>query len=309
MILKTIIIKSNFDDYIENKIKKINVNEIIGEGSYGVVLLLQNEHVIKIFKNSTLNNTILDESNYLIPIKNENRELIFFFKYIVNNNINNNLIINVYAIGIIKDKIIINNTIYDENSYFIILPYYIPFYKKFEILNKPLIDKSNGLLFTLKVMKRMLDASNYLENEFNIINLDIKLNNCMVPKKEDNINNILMIDFSIYKKKTNKKYNILNKYYLWPDGNINIEYIPSYSISISGLQLLFGHDEIIKFKQNYNKQNNKEFDDNKFIKYLKIIKDKNKNIYNIFNDGLINKSNTINLLNNLNNLLNNFSTS
>lgn len=307
MIFKTFIIKSNFDEYIENKIKKINVKENIGEGSYGVVFLIQNDHVIKIFKNSTLNNTILDESNYLIPIKNENRELLFFFTYIAKKNkintIHANLIVTIYAIGIIKDKIMINNTYYDENSYFIILPYYIPFYKKFDILNKPLIDKSNGLLFTLKFMKRMLEASNYLENEFGIINLDIKLNNCMVAKKEDTINNIIMIDFSIYKKKTNKKYNILNKYYLWPDGNINIEYIPSYSISISGLQLLFGHDEIIKFKQ--NNKNNKEFDDNKFIKYLKIIKDKNKNIYTIFYDGLINKSNTIHILNNINHLLNN----
>jgi predicted Ser/Thr protein kinase len=74
MIFKTFIIKSNSDEYIENKIKKINVKENIGEGSYGVVFLIQNEHVIKIFKNSTLHNTILDESNYLIPIKNENRD-------------------------------------------------------------------------------------------------------------------------------------------------------------------------------------------------------------------------------------------
>jgi hypothetical protein len=71
--LRTIIINSNNDNYIKNKTKKLNIKKKIGEGSYGLVFLLDNEHVIKIFKNSTLSNTKLNETNYLIPLKNENR--------------------------------------------------------------------------------------------------------------------------------------------------------------------------------------------------------------------------------------------
>jgi len=104
-ILKIYILRSSNDNYIENKYKKIKIIKKIGEGSYGLVFLLSNDHVIKIFKNSTIKNTILNESNCLIPIKNENRELIFYYKYIDEKK-ENNYIINLYAIGLIKDIII-----------------------------------------------------------------------------------------------------------------------------------------------------------------------------------------------------------
>jgi serine/threonine protein kinase len=291
--LRSHILKSNHNDYKENKNKNIYIQKLIGEGVYGIVFLIQNDHVIKIFKNSTLKKTILEETNYLIPIKNENRELMFYYKYINDNKESNNYIINLYAIGIIKDQMIDNNNLLDTDSYFIILPYCMPFYKKFNVFNKRLIDDSNGIKFTLRTMKKISEASLYLENKYNLINLDIKLNNCMITRKDDNIGDIIMIDFSIIKKKCNKKYTINTKYYIWPNENINIEYIPSYSISINGLELLFGHEEIINFLNN----------DNKITKYLKIIKDKNKNLYNIFYQGLIKKIDTESFIKLIKNIL------
>lgn len=93
-----------------------------------------------------------------------------------------------------------------------------------------------------------------------------------------------MIDFSIIKNKR-KKYNITNKYYIWPIGNILLEYIPPYSTCINGLELLFGYNKILCLH-----------DDNNMNSYLEIIYNKNKYAYNIFYNGLILKINTENFL-------------
>jgi hypothetical protein len=283
--LKALIINSNHNEYTENKLKKLHIIKKIGEGSYGSVYQLNNNHVIKIFKNSTFENTKLEESNYLIPIKNENRELLFFFKYSTKKK-EFNYIINAYAIGIIKNKIIHNDNTFEINSYFIILPLCYSFYDIFKMRNQPLINKTNGITFTLNVMKRLLEISNYFENKYNLINIDFKLNNFMFSDKNYNLNNLIMIDFSIIKSKSkNKKYNIQNKYYIWPIGNIFLDYIPPYSTCINGLELLFGHTKILNL-----------YDDENMKNYLNIINSKNKNAYNIFYNGLILKINTENIL-------------
>ena len=59
--INTLILKSDNIEYEENKYKQLKFVKKIGEGSYGLVFLLDNNHVIKIFKDSTLNNTILNE--------------------------------------------------------------------------------------------------------------------------------------------------------------------------------------------------------------------------------------------------------
>ena len=282
-VLNTFILRSNDKEYDENKMKKITVKKKIGEGNYGLVFLLDNNHVIKIFKNSTLNNTVLNESSFLLPLKNENRELIFYFKYISNKK-ENNFIINLYGIGLIKDTLIDNNQTYDINSYFIILPYCISFYNNFNLYNSALLHKNNGLNFTLNVMKRLLQISEFLENNYNMINVDFKLKNFMFPEKTKNINNLIMIDFSIIKNKSKKKYSIENKYYIWPyNENVLLEYIPPYSICINGLELLFGYDEVMQLP-NKNKMNY----------FLKNIEKKNKYAHTIFYNGIVKKINSIN---------------
>lgn len=291
--LKTLILKSNNDTFIENKEKHIILKKNIGEGSYGIVFLLENDMVIKIFKNSTYKNTILEESNFLIPIKNENRELMFYYKYINENKIEQNYIINLYCIGITKTKLIYDSDKYEPNSYFIIIPYCIPFYNCYDILNKPLIKNKNGFIFTIKVMRRLIEIIQFFESRYNLINLDLRLNNFMFTKQSCDLNNLIMIDFSIIKAKPKSKIKIKNdtKYYLWSNcNNMLTENIPSYSVCINGLELLFGYSTIIQLYNN-----------NELINiYLKIIKSKNQNIYNIFFNGLISKINTDDFLKLLN---------
>ena len=331
--LQTIILCTNHKYYKNNKFTKIHILKKIGEGSYGIIFLLDNNHVIKIYKKSNYNNeniysnNFYKESNELIPLENENRELRFFIKYLNDNKndkqINDNFknfIIDIYAIGIIKDKIIYNNTIININNYFIIIPLCYPLYNIYKIYNIPLIDIIYGFDITIKIMKRFLEISYYLENKLNIYNIDLRLNNFMfnssiknklinleliniykLNNKENNvlllsyidntIKNLIISDFSIIKKNNKKKYNIINKYYIWPIAkNILLENLPSYSICINSLELLFGYDNI------------KNFSNNKIDKYLKIIKNKNKKLYDIFIQGLQLKLNTeifIKLLHNL----------
>lgn len=286
--LNTFILQSNNNHYKEKEYKNLTIKKKIGEGAYGLVFLIDNDHVIKIFKNSTYKNTILNESNYLLPIENENRELIFFYKY-VDKKIENNFIINLYAIGVIRDLIMDNSIKLDINSYFIILPLCIPFYEVFNLWNVPLINEKNGINFTLNVMKRLVDISIFLEKKLNVINLDFKLNNFLFSKKSNNLNdfnNLIMIDFSIIKKYSKKEYESNNLYYIWPESKlIKIENIPSYSISVNALELLFGNKEIISLPNN-NKINN----------FLKEIEKKNKKLHKILYYGLILKINTENFL-------------
>ena len=49
-------------------------------------------------------------------------------------------------------------------------------------------------------MKKISDANQYLEKKYNLINLDIKLNNCMISRQNGDLNDIIIIDFSIIKK-------------------------------------------------------------------------------------------------------------
>lgn len=290
-IIKCYILKSNHDNFKEKKSMKILIKKKIDEGGYGIVFLLENDMVMKIFKKSLYKDTIIEESNCLIPIKNENRELTFYYKYINENKQEQNYIINLYCIGFIKNRIIIDSNILEPYSYFIILPYCIPFYERYKIKNDPLISKNNGLEFTIKIMKRLIEIIYFFENKYNLINIDLKLNNFMFNKR---INDIIMLDFSVVKTKTKikTKYDTINKYYIWPSvNNTLIENIPSYSVCINGLELLFGRDQIIRLPNN------------EIINvYLKIIEKKDKSIYNIFYNGLITKINTDNFFKLINSL-------
>jgi hypothetical protein len=300
--ISTFILKTNHDNYPENKTKKIVLKNKIGEGAYGVVYEIESppnqKHVIKIFKRPTSDKLVLKESNQLIPLQNENREILFYYKYITKK-CENNYIISVYSIGILKNQFNSGKITIDKNNYFIILPLCVPFYKIFDIYNKPLINEPNGFIFTIKIMNRLLEASNYLEKTHQLVNLDLKINNFMFPLNSRNLNDVVMLDFSIIKKKYRDKneniYSINQSYYIWPEPPILLDHIPSYSICINGFELLFGHKNISKISDSNNKHTL-----HKISKFLKIIKEKdhnkNNDIYNIFYNGLIVKVTTVELL-------------
>jgi hypothetical protein len=335
------IILSKNNDFEENKIVNLNFDNEIGEGSYGIVYKLNNNYAIKVFKNCTLGNIDLSfNEKELLPKNNENRELLFYFellkKNIKNYELSINHILQPIAIGFIKNEINYyskNNSLkkIENNSYFIILPLCIPFYKLLPIKNNELIDINSinnlfnnfdlsknknqndlhknkipfGINFVLNVMKRLSIASIYLEDEFKIYNLDFKISNIMFLKPKSNKNvlyeDLIVIDFGLIKhiSDLNSIFNydhlINQKYFIWPySGTSLITQIPSYSISIIGLELLFGKKEVEKLPS-YRLIK-------KIIEKLKIV---DNNLFLIFSHGIIYKTDTKNLLNYIKNYLEN----
>jgi len=249
---------------------KIKINKKVGEGTYGIVYEINKNMVIKVFKNYTNLNENKDDKK-IIPNKNENRELNFFISYL-KSNVKNSYIIDINAIGIIK--FITGSKLKIINNYCIILPNCYSIVKLINLWKMPLIKNKDGKELVLKFMKRLVEIELFLNDKFKITNLDIKLNNYMIQKnKKLDINNILAIDFGlIVKMKNDIKYNFNTNYYIWPKGkDINIEYVPSYSLCINGLILYLGETKIknLSLKEN--------------LTYLK----NDVEFYNIFYNGLL----------------------
>ncbi len=114
-----------------------------------------------------------------------------------------------------------------------------------------------GIAFTLDIMRKMCIASIYLEEEFRIYNLDFKLQNIMFLKSSDPkipFEDLIVIDFSLIKylgdkdrEKVSFDYDHLidQKYFIWPySGTTLVSHIPSYSICINGLELLYGKKQV-----------------------------------------------------------------
>ena len=256
-----------------NHYYKINIPKKIGEGTYGYVFSINTDLVIKIFKNySEL--TDINETN-LLPKKNENREVKFFIDLLNSKYKNNHHLININAIGIIK--YINGNNLELVNNYCLILPKCNSITNLINLWKMPLINNKDGKEIVLNFMKRLIEIELFLNKNFNITNLDSKLNNYMIQKSTKlTINNILAIDFGLVIKNNNVNYDFKKKYYIWPSGeDINIKYISPYSICMNGLLLFLGEEKV---KKNNVKQN---------LKYLIADKD----FYNIFNECLLLKSN------------------
>ena len=285
MYLTCYILYSKSNNYLINKYYKLKLLEKIGEGNYGLIYEISKNYVIKIFKNSLITNNINDESESVIPLNNENREISFFISYLKNKTINTNFIIDVKSIGILMDDYTINNLIIKKNSFFMILPSCISIYKLLNLWKTPLINNKDGIEIVLNIMKRLIDIQLFLYNNYNIINLDVKTDNLMIEKKNKLIiDNIINIDLGLIKTKNNNTYQFDCKYTIWPTSeNIKLEKIPSYSICINGLEILLGKEFIEK-----NKKMN-------LIDKLYFLKN-NDEVYNIFYNGLLLKLNLKQLL-------------
>ncbi len=332
--IKIFIIESIIPNFIINREYDITIKQKLGSGSYGVVFDIENNLVIKIFFNSLLGKTCFEEKDCIIPYKNENRELSLYFKLIKENPLNhfNENIISPLVIGYLKSDFKYSNKEKDNlknNSYFVIMPLCIPFNKLFKIKNNPLIDVEDAIPFVYEFSKKVIKASLYMEKKYNIINLDIKLNNIMYlvdnsiyelfennksenNKSENNKSennkkkyhkNLMVLDFSLIKKNnTNRLFKIDDfdrkssdiKYYLWPkeEDDFYLSQIPSYSISINILELFFGKDKVTKLPNNI------------LIKdYIKKISKKYKNTSDFLHKCLIDKSTTENSYKLIDNLL------
>ena len=285
MYLTCYILYSKSNNYLINKYYKLKLLEKIGEGNYGIIYEISKNYVIKIFKNSLITNNSNDESESIIPLNNENREISFFISYLKNKTTNTNFIIDVKSIGILVDDYTINNFIIKKNSFFMILPSCISIYKLLHLWKTPLINNKDGIEIVLNIMKRLIDIQLFLYNNYNIINLDIKMDNLMIEKNNKLIiDNIINIDLGLIKTKNNNTYQFDCKYTIWPSSeNIKLEKIPSYSICINGLEILLGKEFIEKNKKM------------SLIDKLFFLKN-NDEVYNIFYNGLLLKLNLKQLL-------------
>jgi hypothetical protein len=168
--------------------------------------------------------------------------------------------------------------------------------------------------FIYEFLYRIFTSAMYLEKEYQVMNLDYKLANVMylmdtslISKEEEvfefqNIQNgedekkyheqMLVIDFGLIKRKnTNTKFQLEEndkqeedfQYYVWPNENDNflIHHIPSYSIAINILELLFGKENVIDFPN-----------ENKREEYLMEIRKKNIKLAYFLSQCLVSKKTT-----------------
>lgn len=286
-LIKICIIESKINKFKMNENYELNILNKLGSGSYGVVFDIENNLVIKIFYNSILGRTCFEEKECIIPYKNENRELSFYFKLMKENPMNhiNNHVIAPLVIGYLKNDLQYSQKDnFKKDSYLVIMPLCVPFHKFYKIKNNPLIDVEDSLPFLNEFTKKVLGASIYMENKFNIINLDFKLTNIMYiqnneflnefkkinndEEKEDNEDlnnkyhkNLMVLDFSLIKKRDPNKYFSFDEwdkkngeftYYLWPreEDKFSLSHIPSYSIGINLIELLLGKEKVTKLPNN-----------------------------------------------------------
>jgi hypothetical protein len=268
-MIKIHILESVLNEYEKECEYSLQIKKKIGSGSYGTVYDIGNYHVIKLFHNSTYETTILEERDCIIPYQSENRELSLYFRMIRNplENHIRNYIIPPLVIGYIKEDIQILNQVYKNGSYYVIMPICYPFYK-YHMVKKNDMNKRD---FILEFMYKLLHASLYLENEYNIVHLDIKMNNIMYlmnpnyrrfEERNDDENNsrkhsfLILLDFSLLKTCSTRRFELddidikngITKYYLWDtqDENFQIRHVPSYSIGVNIIEILFGKEVVNK---------------------------------------------------------------
>lgn len=280
-------IDSKIDKYKANENYKCTFYQKLGSGSYGVVYDIGDGCVVKIFFHSILGKTHFEERPSVIPYKNENRELAFYFRLMkedIKKHIENHLLPPL-GIGYLTEEMKLDKYIFEKYSYFVILPLCIPFHKIFKIRNHPLLHHKDGKRFVFEFMYKLLKANQYLEREYQMIHLDIKLTNIMylydssfqlfskddiiTPKSKEVKNSLsfqfhekmILLDYSLIKKKFQSNGNevpfILDEfdkkngnfqYYIWPNENENdkIGHIPTYSLGISVIEILLGKERAIQ---------------------------------------------------------------
>ncbi len=342
----------------------LHLSRPLGEGSYGKVFELNNRYAIKIFKESIIGNVDMSgEEKSLIPLENENRELLFYFQLLQKNQelftCSYKYVIQPIAIGVTREILLFpppsdapagskESRIF-AHSYFVILPLCIPFYQALPIQHSQLIHLKKptsifeayqnyhkipfyrggsgapvpssqlpsslsssssppspkdpdippfGIAFTLDIMQKMCIASIYLEEEFQIYNLDFKLQNIMFLKSSDPkipFEDLIVIDFSLIKYVSKRDQEHLTfdyddlidqKYFIWPySGTTLISNLPSYSICINGLELLYGKKHVEQLPS-YKKIR-------AITEGLRLI---DSTLYHIFQQGMVHKIPTKRLL-------------
>ena len=250
------LLSSNDEHYKFRENKTINIVEKIGEGSIGLVFLLDNGHVLKIYKNSIESLTKLKESRSILPEPNENREIQLFFK-IIRYKIKGVGIVQPYSLGTISKEFVFDNVVIKKGTYFSVLPFY-------EKINRDVLVKYNLLDLIKEIIESELNIEKYLQ----VFHLDIKLENLVL-----NNGKLMLIDYNLTKSISSGDM-ALNTNHFNTDKNCKLKLIPLYYIFLLIISLLFNTKKVY-------------FNDSVLINYLFILSKKLKScIYLIIYNGL-----------------------
>jgi hypothetical protein len=214
------ITNSNLKKYDKSRYK-IRVNDIIGRGLHGLVVLIKDK-VIKIYQKNNIE--------------------IEFYNKIINDNIEINNLSCKCAIGYLTKPFIYNNFVFNKNSNILIMP----IYNKLSEIRIKIRNEDFILSFIIKIFKLLI----YIQQKYNYINLDVKLQNIMYDlKKKD----IVLIDFSlILTNSNNKVYIPVKKYKQLPNIVCSLEKIPIYSVYVCIVDLLFENNKKL-YNYDFNK--------------------------------------------------------
>lgn len=274
--VKTLLTKNLFQ-FPENREVPLRLDRALGEGSYGYVFQTHEQYAIKIFKNSVCGATTLStlhgeehDQDHIFPEDDENRELLFYIRLLQRNpelyTCSIHHVLQPYAVGLTTSELSLPDCEIRiaPHTYFVILPLCIPFYEAIPIRGIPLL--SNPLpdfevQFVLQVMHKLCIASKYMEDEFQLYHLDLKIGNIMFLKpmeggreKHIPLEELIVLDFGLIKHASSEEekhqsfaYHSGIHYFIWPFSKTTVlQNIPAYSICMDGLELLFGKKMIDK---------------------------------------------------------------
>lgn len=247
--------------------KKVQLIQKIGEGSNSFVYKLDNDHVIKIYKNSIAGSTQLIESYSIMPSSNENREIQLFFK-IIKYNIDELGIVKPFCMGIINEDIILDDNNIKKGTYFSIIPFY----------NK--IDRNILIKYNLcDLLNEIIESELIIEKYLQVYHLDIKIENLVQYN-----NKLMLIDYHLTKSINNGNIPI-NTNHFNTDKNIKLKLIPLYYIFLLIISLLFNSKKIY--------YNNKVLINYLYILSKKMTNELKCNMYSIIYNGISLKYDTL----------------
>jgi len=262
-------------NFINNSVIKIYKTSNNIHYFNNLLLELNQKNIYEIFENNYnkegLNEfkffyKLLDKINHHnipIPIaygilKFNKKNSLSNFKNKFNNNIHNDLTftnnsdnynINYYiSSDSIQNYYSNSESITDTNKYFIFI--ILPLYN--HIKNNYNFNIYNTENFLINLINVLLSIEKYIQTNFNLTNLDIKLDNILI----DNFNNFKIIDFGLIININDQ--NILdnhNNYFIWPKKPSKINKICLYSIFLLIYQILFKNINNEIYNQIYNNDN------------------------------------------------------
>lgn len=250
---------SRITEYVPETIVLFEIGEICGQGTYGTVFKIGTQQfVIKCYWENSANST---------PPFTENIEW-FFWKNVIEQIKENKHThpVNwseILMIGTLITAVNANERIFPIGSFVLFMPFYFH-WKYIKNLFLQNINKDEKKLLFL--FRELLEGCCILQQKYNYIHLDLKLNNIMF----DTSGCLRIIDFGILEpigvqtntfpclntsavqSRANEVWHqqdvpiihrdtLIDNYYIWPPGPCLLYGLMCYSLSVIQLEMIYGH--------------------------------------------------------------------